>query len=95
MHPGRKRTLMVAVAAAEQTDHACCLAVIAAPEADELEFLRDRFGKAKGRLDGLRAAGKKLDVSNAFRQQVTDKLEEAGAGLGREAAESGARRAAR
>ena len=91
MHSGRKRTLMVAVAAAEQTDHACCLAVIAAPETDELEFLRDRLGKTKGRLDGLRTAGKKLDVSDAFREQVTDKLEEAGARFGREAAESGAR----
>ena len=91
MHPGRKRTLMVAVAAAEQTDHARRLAVIAAPEADELEFLRDRLGKTEGRLDGLRAAGKKLNVRNALRQQVTDKLEEACAGLGREAAERRAR----
>ena len=90
MHSGWKRTLMVAVAATQQTDHACRLAVIAAPKTDELEFLRDRLGKTKGCLDGLRAAGKKLYVSDAFGEQATDKLEEAGACFGREAAESGA-----
>src|SRR4029078_3230714 len=78
MHSGRKWTLMVAGAAAEQTDHASRLAVIAAPEADKLEFLRDRLGATKGRFDGLRSAGKELDVRDAFRKQVTDKLEEAG-----------------
>src|SRR5262249_28791238 len=91
MHPGRKWTLMIAIAATEQTDHAGGLAVIAAPETDELEFLRDRLGKTKRRFDGLRAAGKKLNVRDAFREQVTDKLEKPGTRFGREAAESGAR----
>src|SRR5262245_28253537 len=91
VHSGRKRTLMVAVAAAEQTDHARRLAVIAAPEPDEFEFLRDRLGKTKGRFDSLCAAGKKLDVGDAFRQQAADKLEEARTRLGRKAAEGGAR----
>src|SRR5262245_27908779 len=91
VHSRWKRTLMVTVAAAEQTDHACSFAVIAAPEPDELEFFRDGLGKTKGRLDSLCAAGKKLDMGDAFRQQAADKLEEAGTRLGREAAKGGAR----
>ena len=63
MHARRKRALMVAIAAAEQADHAAGLAVVAAPEADELEFLADRLGEPEGRLDRLRAAGEQLEMA--------------------------------
>src|SRR5262249_12955526 len=43
--------------------------------------------EAEGGLDGLRATRKQLDVRNAFGQQLADQVEEAGTGLGREAAE--------
>ena len=70
VHPRRKGPLVIAIAAAEKADHACGLAVVAAPEPDKLEFLADRFGETEGGLDRLRAARKQLDVGNAFRQQA-------------------------
>src|SRR5262249_10259002 len=82
---------MIPVAATEKADHACGLAVVAAPEPDKLKFFRNRFGETEGRFDSFRAAGKELDVGDACRQQIADELEEPGAGLGREAAEGGAR----
>ena len=86
---------MVAVATAEQADHSRGFAVIAAPETDELEFLGDRLGKTEGGLDGFCTARKKLNVRNAFRQQVTDEFEKTGTGLSREAAEGRRARVAR
>src|SRR5262245_3152252 len=89
MHARRKRTLMVPVAAAEQPDDSCGLAVIRTPETDKLEFFGDRFGETKSGLDRFCTARKKLDMSYSFWEQLADEFEETGPGLGREAAESG------
>jgi hypothetical protein len=61
--------------------------VITPPETDELKFLRGGFGKSEGRLNGLGATGKELDVRYTLRQKITHEGEEAGSGLGRETAE--------
>ncbi len=90
MHPRRKRTLVIAVAAPEEANRACGLAVVAAPEADELELLCDRFGEPEGGLDRLGAAREQLDVGDALRQELADQVEKARAILGREAAEGDA-----
>src|SRR5262249_9681222 len=90
MHPRRKRTLVIAVAAAEEADRACGLAVVAAPKSDKLEFFRHRFGETEGGLDRLGSAREQLDVRDAFRQQLADQIEKTCTGLGREAAEGAA-----
>ena len=72
MHPGREGPLMVAIAAAEETDDTRGFAVVAAPEPDKLEFLSDRFGETEGGLDRLCAAREQLDVGDAFGQQPAD-----------------------
>src|SRR5262249_5590666 len=92
VHSGRKRSLVVAGTASEKTDHTRRLAVIAAPETDELELLRGGFGEWEGRLNGLGTAGKELDVCDAFRQKIAHEREESCADLGGEAAEGGARK---
>ena len=90
VHARRERPLMVAVRAAEEPDHALRLAVEAAPEADELELLRDRLREPEGRLDRFRAAREKLEVRDPLRQRRGDAAEELRARFGREAAEGDA-----
>src|SRR5262245_53543186 len=80
---------MVSVAAAEQPDDSRGLAVISTPETNKLEFFGDRFGETKSGLDRFCTAGKKLDMSYSFREQLADEFEEPGPGLSREAAQSG------
>ena len=80
---------MVAVGSAEKPDHALRLAVKAAPEADELELLRNRLREPEGRLDRFRAAREKLEMRDPLRERRGDALEELRARFGREAAKGG------
>src|SRR5271155_4370723 len=54
VHARREWSLMVAVGAAEKSDHALRLAVEAAPEADELELFGGRFREPERRFDRFR-----------------------------------------
>src|SRR5579872_1273701 len=87
VHARREWPLMIAIAAAQEADHARGLAVIAAPEADELEFLADRLGEPERGLDRLRAAREQLDMGDPLRQQRAHQIEKMGARLGGETAE--------
>src|SRR3984957_19551029 len=86
MHSRRKRSLVVAISAAEHADHALALALEAAPKTDEFEFLGDRLGEPKRRFDRLRAAREQLQVCDPVRQQRGHDLEKARASFGGEAA---------
>ena len=87
MHSGGKRTLVVAIAAAEKADNACGLTVVAAPKSNKLEFLGHRFSETEGGLHSLCAAREQLDVGDAFGQQPADQIEKTGTSFGRETAE--------
>src|SRR5215831_17824707 len=87
VYPRWEWTLVIAVAAAEEADRACGLAVIAAPEANKFEFFGHGLGETEGGLDRLRAARKQVHVRDAFGQQSADQIEKSCTGLGREAAE--------
>src|SRR2546430_9651499 len=79
---------MIAVAAAEEPDNACGLAVVAAPKADKFEFVGNRLCETEGSLDGFSAAREQLDVRDAFGQQLAYQLKKVCTGVGRKAAKS-------
>ncbi len=74
MYARRKGPLMVTSRAAEQADHALAFAVEAAPETNELEFLRDRLREPESGLDRLGAAREQLQVGYAFGNSEATRL---------------------
>ena len=83
-HEGAEVVLEVA---AEQSEHPARLAVEPAPEAEHLVLAGGGLGEAQGGLHGLGAPGEELDAGEPLRREARQLREEAGARLGREAAE--------
>ena len=91
---GQERALVVLEVAAEQAQHPAGLAVEAAPEAHDLLAPGRGLGQAEAGLHRLRATREELDPGEALGRHLRHQLEEAGAGLGGEAAEGQALRLA-